>query len=104
MANFLNYGEQKQTHPQTHFRHLARENMFRDLHGLCLATDLRSFETEFLCSVWGDESALLRLNFSPPGDDGFQIGATEPKTTRQHFNLLQQSTFNHPPEGRPADT
>jgi hypothetical protein len=33
MTNFLNYGEQKPTHPPTHFRHSAEERtLFPDLH------------------------------------------------------------------------
>jgi hypothetical protein len=90
MVNFLNYGKQKQTHPQTHFRHFGRRDIVRDFHDSCLANQqvIGRLKPNF-CAVFGqNESALLRLNFSLPGGDGFKIGATEPKTVRQHFNLL----------------
>ena len=40
----------------------------------------------------------------PPRRNGLQIGATQPKTSWQHLDLLQKSRFDHPPEGRAADT
>ena len=36
-------------------------------------------------------------------DDGLQIGATDSEAAGQHFNLLQQSSLYHSPEGRATD-
>ena len=35
MANFLKYGEQKQTHPQTHFQNFVRRDIVRIKPNFC---------------------------------------------------------------------
>ena len=81
MTNFLKYGEQYTTHHTT-------QNLRR---------------SRGVVSIMRTWTVFIAAQLFLSSGDDLQIGATDAKAAGQHFNLLQQAAFNHPPEGRAAD-